>query len=80
MTIANAVNMLLKLSDQWIWVASLLGLPSSVIDVITVSCQKDNQVALKKVVEWWFMNNANPEWDDIHQVLNPFGKIKTINK
>ena len=76
MTIANAVSMLLKLSDRWIWVASLLRLPSSVTDVITVSCQKDNQVALRKVVEWWFMNNANPGWDDIHQVLN-FGKPKT---
>ena len=78
MTIANAVSMLLKLSDQWIRVASLLGLPSSVTDVITVSCQKDNQVALRKVVEWWFMNNANPEWDHIYQVLN-LGKPKTYH-
>ena len=76
MTIANAVSMLLKLSDRWIRVASLLGLPSSVTDVITVSCRKDDQVALRKVVEWWFMKNANPEWGDIHQVLN-LGKTKT---
>ena len=76
MTIANAVSMLLKLSDRWIRVASLLGLPSSVTDVITVSCRKDDQVALRKVVEWWFMKNANPEWGDIHQVLN-LGKPKT---
>ena len=76
MTIANAAKMLLKLSDQWIRVASFLRLPSSVMDVITVSCQKDNQIALRKVVEWWFMNNANPEWDDIQQVLN-LGKSNT---
>ena len=71
MTIANAVNMLLKLSDQWIRVASLLHLPGSVIDVITVSCQKDSHVALRKVVEWWFMNNANPEWDQILDLGKP---------
>ena len=35
-----------------------------------------NQVALRKVVEWWFMNSANPEWNDIHQVLT-LGKPNT---
>ena len=67
---SNAANVLLQLSDKWIVVASSLGLPSSAVDVITVSSQRDNQVALKKVVEWWFTNTANPEWDQIHQVLN----------
>ena len=69
--------MLLKLSDQWIRVASLLDLPSSVTDIITVSCRTDNQIALRKVVEWWFMNNANPEWNVIHQVYFNLGKPNT---
>ena len=72
MTVANAVNVLLKLSDQWIRVASSLGLPSSVTDIITVSSRMDAQVALRKVVEWWFMNNANPEWNDILKVKNAY--------
>ena len=70
LTVSYAVNVLLQLSDKWIVVASSLGLPSSAIDVINVSSQRDNQVALRKVVEWWFMNTANPEWDQIHQVSN----------
>ena len=70
LTVSYAVNVLLQLSDKWIVVASSLGLPSSAIDVITVSSRRDNQVALRKVVEWWFTNTANPEWNQIHQVLN----------
>ena len=72
--------MLVKLSDQWIRVASLLGLPSSVTDVITVSCRKDNQVALRKVVEWWFMNNANPEWDDILNIGKPSSYLLSFHQ
>ena len=49
--------------------ASFLGVPGAVIHTITVSSQKDNQVALRKAVEWWFKNCANPEWDQIHQIL-----------
>ena len=70
LTVSNAANMLLRLSNKWIVVASSLGLPSSAIDVINVSSRRDNQVALRKVMEWWFMNTANPEWNQIHQVLN----------
>ena len=62
--------MLLQLSDKWIVVASSLGVPSSAIDVINASSRRDNQVALRKVVEWWFMNTSNPEWNQVHQVLN----------
>ena len=70
LTVSNAANVLIQLSDKWIVVASSLGVPSSAIDVINVSSRRDNQVALRKVVEWWFMNTSNPEWNQVHQVLN----------
>ena len=66
---SNAANSLLQLSDKWIVVASSLGVPSSAIDVINVSSRRDDQVALRKVVEWWFMNTANPEWNQVYDVL-----------
>ena len=53
---------LYQMSNQWIHVANELELPSFVISSIQVS-QLDNDLAsLRKVVEWWFGYNANPEW------------------
>ena len=69
LTVSNAANSLLQLSDKWIVVASSLGVPSSAIDVINVSSRRDDQVALRKVVEWWFMNTANPEWNQVYDIL-----------
>ena len=68
LTITNAANELLDFSDKWIMVASLLCLPDSVRNYIGVSRNKDNKGALKKTVEWWFMNNPNPEWDEIQRI------------
>jgi hypothetical protein len=47
----------------------MLSLPYTVISSIQVSRLPSNQASLRKVVEWWFQNTANPEWSTIHHIL-----------
>ena len=56
-----------QMSNQWIRVANVLELPTFVISSIQVSQLDNDQASLRRVVEWWFKNTANPEWNDIQQ-------------
>ena len=53
------------MADQWIKVADPLNVPSTVVDSILVSRLQDDRASLRRVVEWWFRNTANPEWSAI---------------
>lgn len=57
------------LSDQWVMVANRLPLPGSITNSIQVSRLPDDHASLRKVVEWWFKNTPNPDWDTIQEVL-----------
>ena len=54
-------------SGQWIKVAELLKVNRDIVDSILVSRLTDT-TSLRKVVEWWFMNTANPEWSAIEKI------------
>ena len=45
-----------------------LGVPDHVLNSIIVSRLKDDTASLRKVIEWWFKNTPNPEWNDIQQL------------
>ena len=70
-TVQNVVNKLTKWSDKWIIIAELLKVPSSVISTIRVitAHQQSEDTALRKVVEWWFINTPNPELTAIDDVI-----------
>lgn len=73
MSVFDVFERLRKWSEKWVYVAGLLGLPASVISAINIltSHQPDmgDEGALHKVIEWWFVNSANPEWTAIDDVL-----------
>ena len=77
MTVNNIMKTLGKWSDKWIEIAQLLNVPSPVINTINVLTSHqpnmNDEGALYKVVEWWFVNTANPEWtaiDDLTKISN----------
>ena len=70
LTVNNAVKALVLMAGEWIRVSELLGVPSSVVDSILVSRLK-NEDSLRRVVEWWFKNMANPEWTAIQKITTP---------
>ena len=55
------------MAGQWIRVSKLLGVPTAVSDSILVSRLNDES-SLRRVVEWWFKNTANPEWTAINAI------------
>jgi hypothetical protein len=69
LTVNRIVKSFEHISDHWIEIATELGLPYPVISSIQVSRLPNDQASLRKVVEWWFQNTANPEWSTIYQVL-----------
>ena len=69
LTVRNALKALDTIKDQWIRISELLGVPSSVVNSILVS-QLSDEESLKKSVEWWFRNTANPEWTTIQKIRN----------
>lgn len=72
LSVSNAVEELKNYSGNWITVAEELGLPTHVISNISVTAARkgNDENALKKVVEWWFVHNPNPEWTAIASVLD----------
>ena len=77
------MKILERWSDKWVQVANLLNLPTSVISTINVltSHQPDmnDKAALYKVIEWWFVNTANPEWTAIDDLLYQLRKGMKVN-
>ena len=67
LTVDNVLAYLYPLSDQWVTVANKLHLSANVIYSIQASHASDH-ASLKMVVEWWFQNTANPEWNTIVQL------------
>ncbi len=67
LTVSNAVKALDIMADQWVRISELLKLPSFVVDTILVSRRNDEN-SLRRVVEWWFKNTANPEWTSIKNI------------
>ena len=57
------------LSSQWSDVARKLEIPDLIVTRIKVSRLRNDRAYLKKVVEWWFQNTPNPNWDTIQEVL-----------
>ena len=57
-----------KLSDKWVRVAEELNVPDHVLNSIVASRLKDDEASLRKVIEWWFKNTANPEWSTIQRM------------
>ena len=58
-----------KWSHRWIEIANLLDVPSTVVSTITVlTSHTGDKNPLYKVIEWWFINTANPEWTVIDQL------------
>ena len=45
-------------------VASFLKVDDDVVNSVLVS-RLDNKSSLKKIVQWWFINTANPEWKTV---------------
>ena len=54
------------MADQWIKIANLLKVPDLIVDSIVVSRLQDDKASLQRVVEWWFKNTPNPEWNVIN--------------
>ena len=79
LTINNIMKHLDQMSNQWIRVANVLELPSFVISSIQVSQLGNDQASLRRVVEWWFKNTANPEWKTIHTANPEWKTIHTAN-
>ena len=71
-TVNNIVKTLEPISKRWIEVATLLELPDTIISSIQVSRLPNNLASLRKVVEWWFQNTANPEWNAIAVLQGEF--------
>ena len=79
MSINSVVKELWKLSGRWVQVANLLKLPTSVVSTINVLTSHqpkiDNKDALRRVIEWWFVNTANPEWTAIDDLVDQLSKL-----
>ena len=73
MTINNVVKVLEPWSEKWIQVSNLLDIPNSVVNSINVLISHQPNMndlsALYKVVEWWFVNTASPEWTTIDNII-----------
>jgi hypothetical protein len=69
LTVNRVIQYFEHFSGRWIEIATKLGLPYQIISSIQVSRLPSDQASLRKVVEWWFLNTANPEWSTVHQVL-----------
>ena len=78
LTINNIVENLKEWSDNWIQIANLLSIPSPVINTINVLTSHQSNIGdkdpLYKVIEWWFVNTANPEWTTINDLLSRLSK------
>lgn len=76
-TINGIMKRLEKISNKWITVANILKLPTSVISTINALTLHQPTMgdsgALYKVIEWWFVNTANPEWTAIDRMLYLLG-------
>ena len=74
LTVGNICDMLANYSEKWMKIADLLVLDESqivkkdVINSILVLRCSDKE-SLRRVVEWWFMNTANPEWSTIKNLF-----------
>ncbi len=71
LTVGNVVKVLDKMSEQWIRISELLGVPDTVVNSILVSRLQDKD-SLQRIVEWWFKNTANPEWTAIQNITGDF--------
>ena len=69
LTVTNICNKLDEFSDQWMKVASFLRVDDVVVNSVLVS-RLDDQSSLRKIVQWWFMNTANPEWKTVLEVFD----------
>ena len=49
--------------------ASFLNVDDDVVHSVVVS-RLDDKSSLRKIVQWWFMNSANPEWKTVLEVLD----------
>ena len=67
LTVDNVLTYLYPWSHQWVTVANKLHLPTPVMNSIQAS-QASDRASLKMVVEWWFQNTVNPEWNTIIQL------------
>ena len=65
----NVILSLEQHAEQWIKIAGLLEIPDYVISSIQVSRLQNDKASLRRVVEWWFKNTHNPEWNAIQDVL-----------
>lgn len=66
MTVSNVVKALHAVADQWIKISNMLEVPDIIVNSILVSRLQDDEVSLRTVIEWWFKNSPNPEWNIIH--------------
>ena len=69
LTVNSIINILDHLSSQWVTVANRLLLPCRIVNSIQVSRLPSDQACLRKVIEWWFQNTPNPNWETIQEVL-----------
>lgn len=75
LTVSNIMQALINFSDQWIKIAELLHVPDYVISSILVSRLENDQASLRKVIEWWFKDEPNPEWIAIEKVQGTYNII-----
>lgn len=77
LTVNNVVKYLDQhlVSEQWLLVASELKLPKYVIRSIQSSKYHNNLTSLRKVVEWWFQVENNPEWSAIREVVQKIRQV-----
>lgn len=75
LSVNSVLQYLDPMSDQWVVVATKLGVFNSVINSIQVS-RLDNHASLRRVVEWWFQYTANPDWGTVGKILQ--GKYRTL--
>ena len=69
LTVTSICNKLDSISNRWITVAELLKVDYDVINSVMVS-RFDDKSSLKNVVQWWFMNTTNPEWNTVIEVFD----------
>ena len=84
LTVSNVVKALDMMANQWIRISELLKVPFSVVNSILVTRMND-QDSLRRVVEWWFKNTANPEWTPIKTICKYYSegcdriRIRSVN-
>ena len=79
LTVDNVLTYLYPWSHQWVTVANKLHLPTLVINSIQAS-QVSDRASLKTVVEWWFQNTANPEWNTIEGIYYYVCNVRVTNR